>query len=219
MKNKRPNWPDKFQKILRSEWKGNLCTRYGLQVERRTLKIYAAQNVGEVITETGLLINKTMCFFGFSADGFHVLNANTIYLLEVKSPYDLKQRKPKKNTQKPKSVKPPKKKLVDDTVIDHLITNDSIDEKELLKVVKYLKFENGKLVLKPAHKFYGQMQLSMCVSGIRMGKLIITRGKKFITVVDVPYDEEFASNFVFQLRNLYFEQFLPFIVDHQSPLI
>lgn len=173
------------------------------------MKIYAKYNVGEIITETGLLINVNAPYLGFSADGFHLINSE-VYLLEVKSPTVLKQ--PKKSFQKQNCVKEK------DPIVDHLINSEIIDENLLVKKVMFLKISNGKLRLKRAHSFYGQMQLGMSLSGIHTGKLIITRGKKYITVIDVPFDHNFCVTYLETLREVYFDRILPFLVEHKTAL-
>ena len=72
---------------------------------------------------------------------------------------------------------------------------------------------NG-LVLKKSHKYYGQIQLQMWVTGMKYGIFCIqtTSG---ITVEKIPFDEAYFKNKLDKVVQNYYSIFLPDYFEHR----
>lgn len=82
---------------------------------------------------------------------------------------------------------------------------------------KFLTLCDENLQLKRKHKFYGQIQLGLFLLGLTASKLIVySEFSDSFLELNVPYDEEFCSNFIPALTNVYFTKYLKFLAERKQ---
>lgn len=89
---------------------------------------------------------------------------------------------------------------------------------EFLQSLKFLRQdENNCFVMKENHAYYAQIQMGLFLTNLKTAKLILYIHKSgSIEVIDVPFDETFVRDIVRELSNVYFNYYLPHIVEFLS---
>ncbi|XP_065222720.1 uncharacterized protein LOC135847198 [Planococcus citri] len=83
---------------------------------------------------------------------------------------------------------------------------------KMLDKLDYVEKLDSGYSLKKNHPYYGQVQLALCLSGIKKGHFIIyNEFETNVFVIDVLYDEQFCKTLVGTLTIIYFEYLLCFI--------
>ena len=83
-----------------------------------------------------------------------------------------------------------------------------------------LRLIGENLELKKKHKFYGQIQLGLCVLGLKKAKLVLYSSlSDTFREFSVPYDAQFCEEFIPALRNLYFTRYLPFLYEKKQDTV
>ncbi|KAB0804567.1 hypothetical protein PPYR_01537, partial [Photinus pyralis] len=82
--NANPNWPRKIDSLINSTFTGNAATDYGNSCESLARQVYQCQ-YGQVHS-TGLLINPSIPWLGFSPDGLKMHSGVIYKLIEIKCP-------------------------------------------------------------------------------------------------------------------------------------
>jgi hypothetical protein len=75
-------WQKKLEKIIVRQWGGNKHTEFGKAKEEFTKKLYGRDHI--LLSYVGLIVPPEYPWFGFSPDGFTIVN-NELILLEIKS--------------------------------------------------------------------------------------------------------------------------------------
>ena len=81
------------------------------------------------------------------------------------------------------------------------------------KVLSFIECDGENVRLKPRHPYYGQVQLSMAILGVRHCDFVVygsARDEMFI--VNVPRDDRFVESMLLKLESVYFSHILPFLV-------
>lgn len=82
--------------------------------------------------------------------------------------------------------------------------------KEFIEQINYLKLIDDTYFLKKKHIYYGQIQLSLCITNLRKCDLVLYCKKDDkCLIVRVDYDSEFVISMVNVLQTIYFKYFLP----------
>jgi len=81
------------------------------------------------------------------------------------------------------------------------------DETGVLNL-SYLKYENGKIILKKSHQYYTQCQILMFVTGLRSCDLFIYNSIKPVLIC-IEKDDIFLRQVLLKLECFYFKYFLP----------
>lgn len=103
------------------------------------------------------------------------------------------------------------------TVIEvKTLINEKNDQFQIaLNKVSYLKFSNGKFVLKEKHKYYAQIQVNMFLLRCGVGHLVVYNYKTDeIKVIVVALDDSFVNKLVSVLQQVYFTFMLPYIYEN-----
>lgn len=83
---------------------------------------------------------------------------------------------------------------------------------DLWQLLPYLKEENGALVLKKKHSYYGQIQLGLFLYGLEVCKLcIFCQCNSSVLKINVPFDVTFCKEMVCCLSEINFKDFLPYL--------
>lgn len=183
-RNPNAEWCQKLQKIIFTTFHGNSSTKYGNQFEIMALKLFQKHHG----RNKGEII-KCGLIVNIKAPwlGF---SPDGFYKEAEKELVLLEVKCPVQGKQK------------------------TIDE--LLHGLKYLeKSGNSGWKLKKKHAYYSQIQCGLLLSNLKLAKLLIlSKKEKKVTVINVQYDEEFCSNLIFTLRNIYFTHFINFLYDN-----
>ncbi len=99
--------------------------------------------------------------------------------------------------------------------IKTLMNEDNLPFIEAQKKVSYLKFCDGRYILRQNHSHYCQIQLNMHLLCVLKGNLIVHNYKsKEILIVDVDYDNQFCLRVIESLKIIYFDHALPHIFQN-----
>jgi len=83
-----------------------------------------------------------------------------------------------------------------------------VDEDTGTLNLKYLKYENGKVVLKPSHQYYTQCQILMFVSELNECDLFIYNTIDPL-LITIKKNESFLKQVLFKVECFYFKYYLP----------
>lgn len=96
-----------------------------------------------------------------------------------------------------------------------LMNDNNLPFDDAKRAVAYLKFSEGKYLLRQKHSHYCQIQLNMHLLQALKGDLIVHNYKSNeILIINVDYDNEFCLNVIESLKSIYFEHALPFIFQN-----
>lgn len=90
----------------------------------------------------------------------------------------------------------------------------------LYKKIPFLLVDKNNVVsLRKKHMYYGQVQLGMALCNVKNAKfLIYVPSIEDVTVINVPFDEEFVLELTTVLFHAYFDCMLPFLYRNQERL-
>lgn len=166
-KNRKSEWDEKLKSVYESSFRGNEHTQYGSLEEKNAKKMYEEKNKTKIY-DCGLIVSQHLPYFGASPDGIVIVNGK-LQLLEIKCFAKGKVMSAK------------------DLCLTDLNT----------KIFDKAQCEKGFLVLRKKHKFYGQIQLGLAVTGLQICEL----------VVYCPYDKSFVSTYV-KRDDMFIEKFI-----------
>lgn len=83
-----------------------------------------------------------------------------------------------------------------------------VDDETGVLNLKYLKYENGKIILKTSHQYYTQCQILMFVTGLSSCDLFIYNSIQPVLIY-IEKDDIFLRQVLLKLECFYFKYFLP----------
>lgn len=134
------------------------------------------------------LISKHLPLFGVSPDGFSI-TADGLRLVEIKCPKDGRT----------------------------MSAQEMITANPTIKLFDTERLKEGCLVLKRNHKYNGQIQLSLAVTGLAICELIIFSSfDNTFEIILVKRDDEFIRNLIIKLIPLYFANIFQFVTTNYN---
>lgn len=90
--------------------------------------------------------------------------------------------------------------------------SELIDHRSETSFVPYVKYVDGRLILKKSHRYYTQVMVMMYILDVVETFLFVYSPKQDI-IVTVPRDEEFLAEYIPKLEYFYFHYMLEAILE------
>jgi hypothetical protein len=175
-------WEKKLGGLLNSQFRGNASTKFGQQHEKIAIEKFVNDSSGKYFA-CGLLVHVNLPYLGYSPDGFYEYEVNGEKRLSLLE------------------IKCPAKGGV-------------MSFSEMVHNLTYLKVdEHGCISLKKKHPYYGQVQLGLYITNLSKCFFIVyNRIDDAYVVLTILPDLEFQRKLVTALKDVYFNNYLPYLV-------